>query len=415
MQSQPFAQAAQISALRSSHTPLKDSLSSKNRVDTFAINLPNPSRFRASLTGISRRANVALELINANGRLATARPQGNAKRLNIAELAAGRYTLRAVLKQGQSSKYQLRFNSLPLAQINSENPHTIGVNPGANPGANPSSLNSPNIEPAVKPAILEPDLGGNSAAAASQRGKIGATPLTLSNALDSQDNADWYQFTVGEGAGSNSLKLSLNSLSGTGVYARVYNALDLNDPVGDVAFEQGKAYQSTTSLAVADGTYYVKLAPIDGNSLVNYNLNLSSTTIVDKIGNTPDTAHSINSAQPLTPGKSFTTSDFVGQGDIFDYYTFTTTQPTTLNIQFERLGTDHPERSRILYQLDRVGAPSVSPDWVNGAGASLRSQFVLTSPSTTVSGQLAPGTYSLQLKSFFHNGDNPYRMTISAV
>lgn len=412
MQSQPFAQAAQSSNLRSSHTPLKNSLSSKNRVDTFAINLPNPSRFRASLTGITRRANVALELINAKGRLATARPQGNTKRLDIAELAAGRYTLRAVLKQGQSSKYQLRFNSIPLVQINSENPgKPLGVTPGANPGTNSGSL-PPTI---VKPAILEPDLGGNSTATASQRGKIGATPLTLSDALDSQDNADWYQFTVGEGAGSNSLKLSLNSLSGTGVYARVYNALDLNDPVGDVAFEQGKAYRSTTSLAVADGTYYVKLAPINGNSLVNYNLNLSATAVVDKIGNTPDTAHSINSAQPLTSGQSFAVSDFIGQGDIFDYYTFTTTQPTTLNIQFERLGTDHPERSRILYQLDRVGAPSASSDWVNGAGASLRSQFVLTSPSTTVSGQLAPGTYSLQLKSFFHNGDNPYRMTISAV
>lgn len=406
---------------------LRNSLSTKDRVDTFSINLTRSSRFRASLTGTNRNANINLELVNANGTVARSVQRG-AKALDVATLPAGRYQLRTVLKSGQFSRYRLRYEAAPLGSTdglggNGSNGSNggNGGNGGSTGGSGSSGGNGqPSVPGIVSPSLPPddrpnrpiqndngPDLGGNSLAAATNRGRIGAG-LMLTDGLGNGDSVDWYQFTVGDG-GSSRLNLALNSVNGAGVFARVYSAADLNSPVGDVAFERGKAYQNTTGLAVADGTYYVKVSPIAANSPLTYTLQLQETAIPDRAGNTAQTAVRINS---LNPGSSFTATDFVGQGDIFDYYSFTTTQPTTLNIQFDRLGTDHPDRSRMLYELNRVGAAG-GQDWTASNGTSLRSQFALTAPSQTFSGQLAPGTYVLQLKSFFSNGDNPYRMTIS--
>ncbi len=393
----------------------KDTLSKRNRIDTFSVNLPRSGRFRASLTGINRNATVNLELVNAAGTVARSSPRG-AKTLNVAELPAGRYRLRAVLKSGQFSRYQLRYEATPSNSTVVSNVGSGGSGGNTQPNAQPSvpGVVSPVIPPDNRPTRPSQsnngiDLGGNSLATASNRGRIGAG-LTLTDELGDGDPVDWYQITVGEG-GSSRLNLALDSTNGTGVFARVYSATDLNSPVGDVVFERGKAYQSTTALAVADGTYYVKVAPIAAaNSPRTYNLRLQETAIPDRAGNTAETA--VRIGQLPSSGGSFTATDFVGQGDVFDHYSFTTTEPTTLKIQFERLGTDHPDRSRILYELNRAGGSS-SADWVSDAGVSLRSQFALTTPNQTVSGRLAPGTYTFQLKSFFSNGDNPYRMTIS--
>jgi hypothetical protein len=387
---------------------LTDTLSTKDRVDAFSINVSRSSRFRASLTG-SRKANVNLELVNAAGTV-TRSSQRGFKTLDIADLPAGRYRLRAVLKSGQFSRYQLRYEVVPLdvaGDSGSDTPEGNGQPgiPNLPPNVPPSL---PPDQPIRGPIDNGPDLGGNSLATATNRGRIGAG-LTLTDNLGDGDPADWYQFTVGD-MGSSRLNLTLDSVNGAGLFARVYSAADLSSPVGDVAFERGKSYQNKTSLAVADGTYYVKVSPIAANSQLTYNLRLQETAIPDRAGNTAETAVRI---QSLHPGGSFTATDFVGQGDIFDYYTFTTAQPITLNMRFERLGTDHLDRARILYELDRVGAPS-SQDWISSNGTSLKSQFVLTTADRTLSGRLAPGTYKLQLKSFFSNGDNPYRMTISA-
>jgi hypothetical protein len=383
--------------LTRTNAPLQPSLSRKNRVDSFDVNLPTVSSFRASLNGIAKTANVDLELRNAQGTIVASSHRRGRKPETIAvdNLAAGNYKLRAILKQGTRTKYHLSFGSTPL------NNGTV-------------TLSESIVNPAANPQV---DLGGNSVSTATNYGKLGSNLTKISDGLSSTDSVDWYTFTLGDSSvASNRLNLGLTS--DAGVYARVYSSTDLNTPLSTVISNAGNQNPlSNANAALSSGTYYVKVAPITAGSKANYNLNLSAATISDGAGNTPGTAQVINNLQPLnTSGQPFVATDFVGQGDAYDYYTFNTSTKSTLTIKFDRLNNGNFDKARVEYQLNKIAGPSVSAlAWQDGQGTSLSSGFdALASSSYTVSGQLEPGTYTLGLKSYFYNGDNSYRMTVSA-
>lgn len=392
--------------------PLQNSLNRKNRIDTFKFNLPNVSSFRASLSGIAKRANIDLELINPQGAIVASSRKGgrNSETIAVESLGAGNYKLRAILKQGQKSQYKLNFNSQPRSGI------VLDAGPIFN-GQPDQSMNPGTAQGnGAQSGGIKPDLGGNSFTTATNRGKIGSTTSTLSDALGNGDDVDWYSFTVGD-AGLPSSRLNLSMTSDAGVYARVYNAVDLSTPLGDViSYNSNNNPLGNANLSLAAGTYLLKVAPVAGNT-VNYNLNLSATGIVDNAGNTKETAQVINNLQPLnTSGQPVSFTDFVGHGDIFDNYTFKTDVKTTLTIKFDRLSNHKPSRTRIQHQLEKIdGFPPANLYWKNAQGVSLSGGIdALTSSSYTLSGELEPGTYNLQLKSYFSDGDNEYRVTFSA-
>lgn len=373
--------------------PLQNSLNRNNRVDSFNIKLPSTSSFRASLTGIAKRANVDLKLFNQKGAVvAVSRRLGNNPEVvSVERLDAGNYTLRTILKQGQKSNYQLSFDSSTRSGIVLD--------------AEPVFSFDSSVQTAWE---------GNSAATAKDWGKISAVPSTITGRLGQGTDA-WYKVTVGETEGtSNRLALALSG--DAGVFANVYSETDLFASLGNVVADGVRTSSGSSEVALGANTYFVKVSPVSGNA-VNYKLNLSATGIPDGVGNTPETALQVNNLQPLNQGdQSFTTTDFVGHGDIFDYYTFKTDAKSTLTVTFDRLSDDTPSKTRIQYQLDRVdGLPSAKPDWKNAYGVSLSGGIdALTRSSHTVSGELEPGTYTLQLKSYFYNGDNDYRITFSA-
>lgn len=388
------------SSLRGTFEQSLNSLNRKNRIDVFDVNLASVSSFRASLTRISAKANVKLELINQGVIVAASRPVGKkATVISVDQLDAGRYKLRATLKSGLNNKYRLSFSSTPL----------MGNVLGAEPLFEP------------KP---QQDLGGNSPTTATNWGKIDAvTTISDSVGKDSVgkdsvgngDTIDWYAFTVGE-RGTSSSRLNLGLTGDAGIYAQLYSKADLSSPLGSVVANKGSNNPlSHTDIALGAGDYFVKVAPVNTENKVNYSLNLSATGIADTAGNTTDTARVINNLQPLQPGEALSFMDFVGHGDIVDYYTFRTDVKTNLTINFERLDSGDPSKARIHYQLDRVDRnPAPKPYWKTSDGISLNSSIdVLVNPSYTSSGELTPGTYVLQLKSYFYNGDNSYRMTFS--
>lgn len=387
----PEPRQSRLLQLNGSSQPLHNSLSRKNRTDLFDVSLPSVSSFRASLNGIAKKANVDLALINQKGTIvASSHKRGRAAELIAVEnLEAGNYKLRASLKRGEKTKYQLSFNSTP---------RNIVLDAG----------------PISNPEVTKPDLGGNSMSSATNWGQIGSNVSTIADRLGPADGTDWFTFTVGE-SGLPSSRLNLALTGDAGVFANIYSATDLNSSLGSIAAYSGNQFKSHGSTALTAGTYLLKVSPVSGNS-VNYKLNLWAEGLADNAGNTQATARVINGLQPLNKSSqpvSFT--DFVGHGDIFDNYTFKTDTKTILTITFDRLNSDNPNKARILHQLDKIdGSSPTQLYWKNSQGASLSGGFeALTSPSYTLSGELEPGTYNLQLKSYFHDGDNSYRVSFS--
>lgn len=389
--------------------PLQNALNRRNRSDTFQVNLPDTSSFRASLSGINPKANVNLELLNSKGKIvAASRKQGHkSESLNLSQLEAGTYKLRAVLKQGQKTTYRLSFNSTVVSRalVDSTATSTAETSLGLNTTAQQSSASS------------QPDLGGNSPLTATNWGKLGSTVSTIADAVGNGDDADWYVFNVGE-SGFSSNRLNLNLTGDMSVSAQLYNASDLTQPLGTaVASNASSNPFSDANVALPAGTYYVRVNPLVAGSTANYKLNLTSNGIADAAGNSKETARVINNLQPLnTSGQSFTFTDFVGTGDAVDYYTFNTSKQTTFTLKFDRLNQHNLSKARILHQLEKVGGlPGSGVVWKNASGVSLSSGIsALTEPSYTLTGTLEPGTYTLQLKSFFYEGDNDYQITFSA-
>lgn len=379
------------SPLRSTLRQPLNSLNRNNRVDVFNLNLTSASSFRASLTRISSKAKVDLELVDRGNIVAVSRPTGkNSAAIAVGHLDAGRYRLRVILKSGQKNKYRLSFSSAPLTGL------------------------VLNAEPLFDPLPFQQDLGAASPAMAKDWGTIGAAPVVIKDSLSRGDEVDWYSFTVGEG-GMPASRLKLALTSDAGVYARLYSAADLTDSLGSVLADSGSINPfSHADIAIGAGNYFVKVAPLKADSKANYSLNLSASGIADTAGNTQDTARVINNLQPLQLGEAFSSTDFVGHGDIADYYMFRTDAKTNLTIKFERLSSSNLNKTRIQYQLEQVDGSSVIPYWRTAQGISLKSSIdALVNSLYTSSGELEPGTYILQLRSYFHDGDNSYRMTFS--
>ena len=361
---QTFAQSARSRAAQT----IRDSLNRRtNRVDTFTVNLSKRSSFNANLSGIKRKNNVDLELLNSSGTViaASRNPGRRSEQIVLGDLAAGTYTLRTTLKRGKQTAYRLVHDSTPLT-----------------------------------PA----DFAGNTPGTARSLGSLSASPMTMSDYVGSEDSNDFYGFTVGE-PGSPSAKLSLKLTGAAGgllrngdrfgnISVKLRNSLNEVIETESSVFD-GNAIEFTQTLAA--GNYFVEIVPYFRDGGGDYDLTLSAAATADSAGNTPATARTVGlSSIPA----SF--QDFVGAGDPSDFYKFTLGSPRTLNLTLTGVGGN----------LLEDGIQVKLRDSLNNVIRTENSVFDGASISLTRS--LTAGTYFVEVSPYFDSDNTPYVLSLSA-
>ncbi|MCC5606412.1 pre-peptidase C-terminal domain-containing protein [Nostoc sp. CHAB 5834] len=175
-------------------------------------------------------------------------------------------------------------------------------------------------------------------------GSLISTASIFQNSLSSSDIRDTYRFTVGS---SSIVTLGLDGLSNN-ADLRLLNS------------SGGSLYTSTNSGTtpesirgnIAAGTYY---AQVLGTSITNYNLSLSSETILESYRSD----NSLGTAFDIGTITSYNTTDFVGSAgaivDDNDYYKFQLNNNGNLSINLNGLGANAD-----VYLLSSSGTVSSS-------------------------------------------------------
>lgn len=286
---------------------VRQRLSTSNRRDFFTFTLTSNSRFRASLGGINRNANVDLLLRGAGGQvLASSRKPGNSSESVTQQLAAGSYTLEARLKGRVKTRYRLTASS----QLTPSTGPVIGLTPTPTP--NPTLTPTPT--PTPTPGI--PADGAGNTLTSARLVSLSATPSLFSDTVSGTDSDDFYVFTVGD-ASNPSVRLNV-SLSKGGQNSGV--TINLRDGLGNVIDTRSLLSTDTATAftkTLAAGTYYAQVNT-SRDTPAPYTLNLSANPIPDTAGNTIANARAVN----LSPTPTSIT-EFVGTGDPADLYQFT--------------------------------------------------------------------------------------------
>lgn len=228
--------------------------------------------------------------------------------------------------------------------------------------------------------------------------EVGATPQPINEFVGIGDDKDFYKFTIGAtGAPTGKFAASLTGLNGNPLAGNVTIRLrdKLNNVIAtDFGSSGGNALFNRT---LAADTYFLEVETSSDN--VDYTLNLSSELIPDQTGNTASTARAIN----LTTPQQFT--EFVGQGDLDDYYKFTLTNP---NSKFD-LSVTGPNgdilTGNVRAELLKSDFSSIGTDFGNSSG------------SATINKALTAGTYYVRIQdgnSVLVGGVN-YRLSLSAL
>ncbi|MCW5316351.1 pre-peptidase [Nostoc sp. KVJ3] len=181
-----------------------------------------------------------------------------------------------------------------------------------------------------------PDPGSTTATALDTATYIGGSLTTTAsifqNSLSSSDTLDIYKFTV---SSSSIVTLGLDGLS---------NDADLNllNSSGTSIYNSTNSGTTPESIRgnIAAGTYY---AQVSGTTITNYNLSLSSETILqsNRSDNSLATAFDIGT---VSNSNNYNTSDFVGNigavVDGQDYYKFQLNSNGNLTINLNGLGSN---------------------------------------------------------------------------
>lgn len=345
--------------------PIRDSLNRKNPIDNFFVVVGSRSSFTASLKGIKRKANVDLQLLNSNNQvIATAKKPGNlAETLKVSSLEAGTYVLRAVLKGKKPTSYRLSASTT--------------LTP-AGSSLTPSSIDS---------------AGGTTTTARSL--SVGATPVTAIDSVNpDSDDKDFYSFTI---TGAPTARLTLNltrTAPGGAADVAILDSLGNNVDSEYVGTSDGGW---TVTKPLKAGTYYLSVDSF--LSQFNYTFSLSATPIPDLAGDTPGTARSI--ALSSTPS---TYTDFVGVGDLQDFYQFTVGDTGAPSAKFSATLTGvggnvlgGSATVRLRDSLNNV----IKTEYPSGGGGALFDET------------LAAGTYYVQVETSSSAVD--YNLNLSAV
>jgi len=205
-----------------------------------------------------------------------------------------------------------------------------------------------------------------------------AAPKSASDWVGDIDGKDYYKFTVD---GTSTVNINLGGMSGD-AYLTLYNN---KGSYLDGSSNSGKVDEKITTNLEA-GTYFVEVSGSSANT--NYNLQLSATPRVDAVGNDFSTAFALGALG------SATKTEWVGDLDTDDYYSFTLAQTSTVNLGLTGMNGN---ADITLYNSEQSRVDSSS----NSGNAN---------ESITVN--LQPGTYFVQASSYDANVN--YNLTATA-
>lgn len=232
-----------------------------------------------------------------------------------------------------------------------------------------------------------PDGVGNTLEEATQIDPPTETVQLFEERVDISDRDDWYAFTVTDY---------------TEVTATAYNLqsdidLALVDSTGNpiLASENGSNTDEQVTTIVGPGTYYVHVYVYAGQS--NYSLEVSGLPSEppppDNAGNSMDQASDLG-ALDAGSQTGLSATDWVGPGDMDDWYAFSVAAATQLDIQLGEIVGDLD-----LELLDTNGEiVSVS----NNSGTA----------TEAISASVQPGTYYVHVYAF--DGSSEYTVSIAA-
>ena len=221
------------------------------------------------------------------------------------------------------------------------------------------------------------DGAGNTTGTAADLGTLSGTSVQ-NDWVGASDTNDYYRFVV---SGSSNVSLVLSGLSADA---------DLQLLNGSGALVMGSYNAGTSadsvSLSLSAGTYYARVLQYSGDT--NYNLSISGTSVTDGAGNTTGTSSDLG----ILSG-SVVRNDWVGSGDINDYYRFVLTASSNINLMLGGLSADAD-----LQLLDGTGSVIVGS--FNGGSA-----------VDSIGTSLGAGTYYARV--YQYSGDTNYTLSLS--
>jgi hypothetical protein len=221
------------------------------------------------------------------------------------------------------------------------------------------------------------DLAGNTLAAARNIGTL-AGLQNFSDWVGSTDTNDYYRFSLAQ---ASSFNLSLTGLSADA------DVQLLSGTGGFIASSvNGSTTAETITRSLAAGSYVVRVYPYRGNT--SYNLSLFATP-PDNAGNTLTTARAIGT---LTSSQSF--SDWVGDSDSNDYYSFSLAQAGNFSLSLTGLSAD------------------ADVQLLSSNGSVLNSSVKGGSTAESISQFLNAGSYAVRV--YRYSGNTTYTLTLAA-
>lgn len=342
---------ARAVALTSANSSFTDFVGSPDAHDWYTFTTGGLTNFNLSLSGLTADADVAL--VSSDG-FTVLRASVNGSNLSEAiaysGLAAGQYYVHVYQYSGDTN-YTLTMSAAGAAQ---------------------------------------PDYAGNTTAAARDIGTLTSSTQVFADFVGASDLYDFYRFNV---TGSSSINLSLTGLSSDAdLYLLSSTGATLTSSVNS-----GSASDFINGYQVGAGTYYARVARFAGDT--TYQLGLSATSSAPTDGGGDHAADfSSYSATALSVGPTATTrSDFVGDLDPRDLYSFTLSGASNVNVALTGLSADAD-----VYLLS-------SPSFGSIIGASVNWGSL---NELITAGGLAAGTYYIAVDQYA--GNTNYTLSVTA-
>ncbi len=243
-------------------------------------------------------------------------------------------------------------------------------------------------------AISEPN---NSFSTAKNIGSLSGSH-TFSDSVGSTDTEDFYRFSLSK---TSNLKLSLTGLSADADLQLVQDT-NTNGVVDEgeeikVSAHTGNLAESMRLEPLVAGIYYLRVNQF-GEGKTNYNLNLSATTVAKS---TPGTAQNLS----ILKG-SRTFSNSVGSTDTEDFYRFSLSNTSNLNLSLTELSADADVQ--LIWDANKNGMVDYG---VTDAGEVIKvSALSDSSPESMLIDPLAAGDYYVRV--YQSSGNTNYRLSL---
>lgn len=253
-------------------------------------------------------------------------------------------------------------------------------------------------------AAIPPDLAGNTPSTARNLGVLTSNSQIFSDFVGDPDPSDYYRFTLNSASNFN-LQLSDLLRSGEISADADVQLLRLNGDGSttliNTSDNSGNASESMNLTNLAAGTYLVWVYQFLGDT--TYTLRLSATPFIppDNAGNTLSTARDVGILS--NSGRSY--SDWVGNLDNNDYYRFSLSSISTLNLVLNGLSAD----------ADLELIQDTNNNGIVDSGDVIASSRLGGVQADTISfNNLAIGSYFVRVYNFASN-ETSYTLSLNAV